>query len=96
MNNLLQATSAISANTTAGAGTPGLGRSPMLIPISSMNPYEVNLQQLADTMAAGKPVALLNAMLGISNQNTFTWRSVIKTNLENEMFLSKFFYFTLV
>ena len=57
MTNLLQATSAMSGN--AGAGAPGLGRPPMLIPISSMNPYEVNLQQIADTMAAGKRVKML-------------------------------------
>ena len=65
VTNLLQATSAISG----GAGVPGapaLGRPPMLIPISSMNPYEVNLQQIADTMAAG-----LQLLLNINFASTY-------------------------
>lgn len=53
MSSLLQATSAMSGNPSMGSRPSALGRPPMLIPISSMNPYEVNLQKLADTMAAG-------------------------------------------
>ena len=53
VTNLLQA-SAMSGNGTAGVRAPGLSRPPMLIPISSMNPYEVGLQQwAAETIAGG-------------------------------------------